>query len=292
MQFKVSQIAKLEKRGGASVVFLGSSAVDAAVDAGAIRDPKDNRPAYNAGLGGGSIGMVATWARVEAIPRLKPRVVVIGLSSRELNPNNGRENNLDRNFFASPAVKHLVGTESVLEKTERHLESLSALFKYRTNLRQPRYLEALFGLGNAPRADDYARAERPSGQYTRFLNETYDFGPAVRGLYSNQALFHFTLGGKKLQQLNRLMTYLQQQRIRVILVNMPVTQDFVDLHPRGRADYDRVAAALRKEAQTSNATFADPGIWPREQFADPGHMNRFGSQRFTTYLQGHIDRLG
>ena len=290
MQYKATQIRALQESGGASVVFLGSSSIDAAVDASAITDPQDPRPAYNAGLGGGSAAMISTWAR-EVVPRLKPRVVVLGLGGRELNPNNKTENDLDRNFFASPAVKHLRGKETTLDTAERHLESWSALFKYRTVMRQPQYMEKLFGFGDAPGPNYYGQVVTPSGQHLRFHDVSYTFGPSVRRLYTTRALNHFRVGPRRVAQVRTLLSYLDARGIRVILVNMPVTQDFVDLHPRGRTDYDLVPPVLKGQADAVGATFFNPGVWEQAYFADPGHMNARGSVRFTTLLQEQITAL-
>ena len=87
MPLKERQIEFLERFGGASVAFVGSSVVDVAVDPSALPRGEDERASYNASTGAGSLRMIATWTRVLAVPKLRPDVVVLGIISRELNAN-------------------------------------------------------------------------------------------------------------------------------------------------------------------------------------------------------------
>jgi len=157
IDYKEAQVERLQARGGASVVFLGSSVIDAAANPTLVASPGAARPPYNAGFGGGSVRMINTWATKVAVPRLKPDVVVLGLASRDLNPNDPEQVRLEQDFVAARAVKELTGRASSLDRAERRLERSSALFKYRSQLRRPQFFANFVGVGHAPR-----RGSRPA----------------------------------------------------------------------------------------------------------------------------------
>lgn len=276
---KVQQIEELREAGGASVVFLGSSTVDAGVDPSALSIPASDRPAYNAAVRGGTIRMVSTWAKEIAIPRLRPDVVVVGVASRELNENDASQRLREELFFDAPAVRHLLGNETPLLRAERTLESASALFKYRTWIRDPRYLKALFGVGAAPTVTQTAIGDylAPDGQFLFFRSRTYkakeSFGelPGARSLSDAHRA-----------ALRGLLTFLRKNVERVVVVNMPVTRDYASRQPaRQPAAFD---AILRAEAARAGASYKAFGVWPTTDFADPTHTNAAGSKRLTARL--------
>ena len=97
----------------------------------------------------------------------------------------------------------------------------------------------------------------------------------------------FSVGDAQVGDLRRLLVLLRSRAEHVVLLNMPVTKDYVRYHPRGRVDYDQYLDAVRSEAKRADVPFVDGGIWPDRYFADPVHMNRQGSVRITD----EIDRV-
>jgi hypothetical protein len=287
MQLKQSQIDELAEEGGASVVFIGSSTVDAGVDPSAIVDPAATRPLYNAATGAGSLRMIATWARHIAIPRLKPDVVVLGLQSRELNPNDPEQARLERDFVASPAVEEILGTESWLERVERAVEERSRLFEYRTVLRDPRLVvNSLRGDPTAGRT--YGDVVATDGQYGGFLDARYQPSVAVERLIRRRALNRFEVGRAERMALQRLVEFLAADGRQLVVLSMPVTADYVRFHPDGQADQDEAVATLQAAAASVSARFVDVGVWPDELFADPAHLNAAGAQRLTEVLVAEV----
>ncbi len=84
--------------------------------------------------------------------------------------------------------------------------------------------------------------------------------------------------------LKKMITILRGQAIEVLLVAMPVTADLVSFHPAGAADYQRAMSSFMSIAASSDAVFAEPGVWPTSEFADPEHLNASGAVRFSRYL--------
>ena len=82
----VAMDALRRSKGGASVVFVGSSMTNAAADpALATRLLGVKRPAFNAALDGADLRALEFWTLRVVVPKLRPRAVVIGVSSREFN---------------------------------------------------------------------------------------------------------------------------------------------------------------------------------------------------------------
>jgi hypothetical protein len=292
MPYKSGQIAALHDAGGAGLVFVGSSAMDAAAAPPVFTVPPGSRPTYNASTGAGTLQMIDIWSRDFALPQLHPDVVVLGLTARELNANNTKAPGLNHDFAEAPEVKHLTGTESVLDTAERHLENWSDLFKYRTTLRDPHYMEALLGLGNAPGPNGYSVQVAATGQYKGFLFQRYNFAPVVRDVYANSALANFSINDRVRATLSRLLGAIKATGARVVVVYMPASPDLITLFPHGRADFDAAGAALRQASNAVGATYIDSGVWPRRYFADPGHVNLRGSLRFSRYLNATLHRDG
>jgi hypothetical protein len=290
---KFEQIKTLASKGGASLIAIGSSAVDAAFDPSRLSPASvPTRPAYNAGTGAASLTITTGWSEFEAIPRLKPDVVVLGVTSRELNPNDPEQPTFTRDFLTSRGFKFVRGNESTMQTVERRLENASALFRYRTILRQPQYAESLLGIGEVPRDDSYRT--KANGQRASYLAGHFDDTPldAMKKHFSSTALYKWKIGRGEQQTLSRLLKYLRAHVKHVLVVGMPVTPLYVEWSPGGQSDIDAFNAELQRQADGNGAQFLDGGVWPTEYFADAGHVNAQGAARFTATLNAELQRLG
>ena len=236
--------------------------------------------------------MIATWARLLAVPQLRPDTVVLGVVSRELNPNDPEQARLEREFFEAPAVRHLLGTENLMQVAARRVEGVSDLFKYRTVVRRPPFFKLLVGLAQTSITAEYGAIVAPDGQYQGFLNRSYDHSPAVLAFLRNQGLHRFAIGSAQVATIRGLLDYLHDNTKHVIVVNMPVTQDYVDAHPRGEKDYDSATRTLEHLADDGGARFVDFGVWDGKYFADPAHLNARGSKRISHLLDRTLAGAG
>ena len=127
---------QLGRKGGASVVFMGSSMMNAGIDPEAFHEGRsDPRPPFLAAINGSDPRMDEVWLRYVAVPRLKPSTVVIGLTSRDFNDAvRPQQYSL---FVSSPGAEEAMGTESALDAAERRLADFSYLVRYRDELRKP-----------------------------------------------------------------------------------------------------------------------------------------------------------
>jgi hypothetical protein len=74
--------------------------------------------------------------------------------------------------------------------------------------------------------------------------------------------------------------------IRVVLVEMPVSADIYDFHPRGAADYQDFERALAGVVADTHVDFINmtPSFASFDSFTDPFHVNSIGRERFTRLL--------
>lgn len=264
-QYKVEQMRELPPDG---VVFAGSSMMGMAGDAS--RMPH----AYNAALRGASLAMTEEWLELAVVPTLRPHTVVLGVSTRELNANDGAQATSTKLFLDAPAVRRLTGRETVLDRAERWGEQVSALFRYRTVLRRPGDLFA--------KRDTVEGATiGADGHDDSFRRRSYELDDAGRAFFAREPLHDFAVGTAQLQSLRRTVQWLRDRRIDVVVAAMPVTADYAALHPGGTPTYEAAIGRLHDTAVRAGARWVDFGIWPTRLFADPMHVNGAGAARFT-----------
>jgi hypothetical protein len=286
--FKEKQIDALAANGGASLVALGSSSIDVAFNPDQLTPGTSARPAYNAGIAGSSMAITAGWTEFQAVPRLKPDIAIVGITTREFNPNDSVTSNYTDEFIGSPKYRQASGTENAMERVERGAENASALFRYRTILRQPGYLWNLIGLGDAPVERGATRVSE-TGHKGIYVRATYTDKEAI---YKGAALYRWEIGSSQRERLSHLLRYLRNNVAHVLVVNMPVSPVYVAWSPKGQADLDAVNALLRRLTAANDIEFLDAGVWPIELFADAGHVNGAGSKRFTEMIDTELQRLG
>ncbi|OAB63519.1 hypothetical protein AY599_04485 [Leptolyngbya valderiana BDU 20041] len=101
--------------------------------------------------------------------------------------------------------------------------------------------------------------------------------PRVSGTYDADYAA-FELRGIQLAAFRSLVDYVQSQKIELVFVNLPLTEDYLD---PVRSQYEREFAQTMLElSQQYGFVFRNfSGLWPQknEYFSDPSHLNRFGA---------------
>jgi hypothetical protein len=272
--------------GGGGVVFVGSSVVDSSVDP-VLFDRRFNPrvPSYNAATLGAGAGVTARWTRLAVVPSLRPSVVVVGVSSRDVNSNSGQIREHERLFEESAEIRRLAGRESLGDRLERAVAERSALLRYRSAFRQPFRL-----LTGQPRKEIFAFTPGPRGMDRYFLDRSYSFSGARALDLRRNVLVNFDPRGEDLRELGRLARDLVRDGVLVVFVDVPVTSDYIDAHPRKVSDYRLYQAELERAVRESGAKLIRTGVWPSRFFAEPLHVNRAGSRRFTSLLAERLRR--
>jgi hypothetical protein len=279
---KVASLDRLAKQGGASVVFIGSSQMNAQLDPEQFRDERDDpRPPFNAAINGSDPRMQELWIRHVVVPRLKPSVIVIGLTSRDLNDAvRPTQYNL---FSRAEATRALTGDLSLLERLERRVERYSELFRYREGLRRP--VEAAEG-GDEREEQASVTDLGVLDAIVIYSTPRYQFTPEFERRMKRDSGRRFRTGGAQVAALERTLAFLRREGITTVIVNNPVTPDAFTILPGGRESHASYKETLARVAAEFGADLVDlePLFTGTTGFADPYHVNFDGRTIVTRAL--------
>lgn len=286
------KVEQMEDLGDADVVFLGSSLTNA----GFVPETLVNGlaatgrsvVAYNAGLSACIPMLTELWAEEVVLPRLHPEVVVLGLSSFDFTDHPSADVFVS-SFASSPAGERAVGDDGVLDRLDHWLDDRSELWRHKVALRNP---DSIFDAirGRGPLADPQVAAMDAFGrtgylQTQRFEDRIDDGGVGV-------PIETWSLGRRNPAALERVVTGLRDQGITVVLVDMPVTDEYVLAHPGGAADYEVYLRYLRAFAERVGAPLIEmSGVRDHALFADEIHLNIDGATQLTNALVARITEL-
>jgi hypothetical protein len=282
-QWKVAQMDGLAAKGGADVVFLGSSIVNAGIDPALYAQLSESGTvAYNAALNATSPQLLELWAGEIVLPRLQPDLVVIGLSSRELNDHGISQTEQYDRYVESIARAFEIAQPTIPQRIDRAMSEVSAVVRLRSEIRRP------FVVFNELRGTTSpSLVLTDQGATTRLRGMEYHVPEEFRDRTVNRDLVDYQVGGVEMGALSRLVDEIRSTGAEVLLVDMPVVEAaYVPMHPNGRADFDAYRAALREFADQNDVQLIIPPDqpWPAEQFADPLHLNQSGVDELTTWL--------
>ncbi|HEX3794014.1 MAG TPA: hypothetical protein VHV57_05910 [Acidimicrobiales bacterium] len=278
-QRKVQQIDALSKKGGVPVVFLGSSLPEVGIAPKIIDEQIGHGvKSYDAALASSIPRMTTAWAESVVIPKLHPRVLVLGVGAYDLGAEGGASRTAFYNaFLGSAGAKQAMGTEDAIQKANRWLGQQSALWFHKDQLRDPETV-ARAVLGRTPPTDPEAADLDKDGR------QTIDQFAA----FSNQSRVDVTdwsPGQKDMDAVKQLITYAHKRGITVVLVDMPVTNQLVDRMPHGQASYQEfkfLLGAIGEDSHTKVLYFDQ--IRSDSLFLDDIHLNHAGTDLFSTEL--------
>lgn len=281
-QVKADDLHRLSDRPGGTV-FLGSSMMDAAVDpaqfSGEAGTPE---PAYNAALLGADTRIMRLWAQALVEPVADPSVVVVGISCREVTVEAAQDAQLAQ-FVDSRAMRERLGTMHTLDRVDDAVGSVSALVRHRVELREPLNLT-----GRERRSNDEFTIG-PEGRDEHFLDRTYPPPDKLEEVLYRPDVSSLDIADDKVDALSGLVDDLEAGGAKVWVVNMPITQDFVEYMPTpSEQNKRRCWDLLEATATSAGVEYLEAGVWDKELFADPIHLNREGSRRFTSWLAERV----
>lgn len=256
-------------------------------------DPQ-HRSAYNASLDAASPELLRRWMNDQVLPRLHPSTVVLTVASLDFNANG----NATRSAIAAYDDAELTHP-GVLGRLQARAIDSSSLVRYRRSLRDPSTVwDAL------TRARDGAPATRLSadgiagvlgslGQGVSRRPLHYQGDPGTKAFTRDQLLGGYSLDPTQIDATRALVTDLQNQGVKVELVVLPVTADYIALHPNGQRDFDTFLTAVRGIAGDTHAPFVDlHEQGDRTAFADTHHLNETGADSFSTGLPKQLADAG
>lgn len=283
MEAKYSQMIDIAARGeDVAVAFVGSSPVDDGFDPEIFNRSSDGLTSFNASIPGGVSTKAWRWWTNEVIlPVLKPEVVVIGVSSVDVN--SGHPDRFWGPLTTSGGYRDVQSARDggSVQRITRFLEQNVAVLRYRSVLRNPVQLIADFG---ADRPE--ALVVGPYGGKLPIPDVQYNNSEARLTGLREAFLRTFQLDGPNLDELVGLIEDLEAQSIPVLVVNMPVTEDYIRIHPGGESEYQEYVATLASISRSHGSEFVDLGQsgLPTDLFEDPFHLNADGAEILSTEL--------
>jgi len=107
-------------------------------------------------------------------------------------------------------------------------------------------------------------------------NTYYQKNPRVAGRYDSDYQ-PFSLGGRQAIALNSIKAFARQQKIPLVFVNLPLTQDYLDSVRQTR---EQQFQQWMQRQVGEGVVFIDlgrQGLTENQYFADPSHLNRYGA---------------
>ena len=267
----------------ADVLVIGNSSVAAGFIGDELEDLLGIDTVYNAALDGSSMRQMEDWALNVAVPLTNPGVLVIGLTSRDLNDDSISNAEVFDKYLESAGRARFLGEEKIGQKVQRTLADISALVKISPFLRDPASLVSQYD----PSGANDGSFQLPSDDYdTRTLDVTRT---------REGALNDFALGGIETEALQNLTDALEAQGIDVVIVEMPfLAEDYLPLHQNGAADYEAFHEAAVAFAESQALPYLDltDYPWTKSEFYDFIHLNSSGIALINSMLAEQLAELG
>lgn len=280
--------AYLANHGPPDVLILGSSrslqGIDPQVLAATLQDEGWGEVSvYNFSINGATAKVVDVIFRQVLDPEHLPRLVIWGDGSRAFN--SGRPDATYERLKTSPGYTRLV-TEG-----DRPIQSVVLPLSRRSAEQAcPPRAEAPETAYAWQLAIDWCATVAPSTLATdltpqgflpiadRFDPAVYYQGfPRVSGQYDGSYV-PFQLQGEQTQASVAIVNYARQQGIPLVLVNLPLSQDYLD--PVRQSYEQQFQLHLRQLAIAQGFTLVDlnqPDFQRNDLFADPSHINQVGA---------------
>ena len=272
-------------RGGIDVLFCGASVVHCGFDPAAVlRQGDEPLTGYNAGLHRGFVEIIGPWLEWAAIPILRPKVLVVGLSIADLNDNGTLQREEPRKYRGS-----LLGRRDVIGTLARRLEPRSAAFRNHRMLRSPRRLASAVAHRRAgtAAADVDVRASRVSlgawGEWTGFHGREFLTTENMYEHIAHGALGDYRAGGEQVRIIEGWITRFRELVPEVVLSSVPLSTKLPEVLPHGDADMDDYAEVLRGIAARTGVPLLEPtpDLVDEDDFADFVHVNEKGMAKLS-----------
>lgn len=275
---------------------------------------------FNFGVNGATAQVVEFQLRELLLPEQLPKLIIWADGSRALN--NGRDDRTYRGILNSEGAKRLMaGYHPRLPQTEARPVSFCYQFPQECpqtipliHSSSPNFSPSNYSFNpvvkpvnisslNSPKEeleianltlmpiDELVRNIDAQGFLPISLRyhpkSYYQKRPLVSGRY-DQDYQNFHLGGQQEKALKNVIKFIQERKIPLIFVNLPVTDDYLD-HFRHQAER-KFQQRMTFLARQGGFIFLDLSTaFPQKNdfFVDPSHLNQFGAKAVSERLAYH-----
>lgn len=291
-QATLAKTLQMDALGCADVVFTGNSMARDGLDPSYFTstDPA-GRTAYNAALDAATPSQLDRWLTDEVLPRLRPSTVVLAIASADLNEHSVAGRAAFDAYGASVG-----GRTGPLGDLQRVLVDVSALARNRDGLRDPGELtDALHRALGGEQATRTSPAGvpgviGPTGEGLSRRDRVDAGGSVARRFLTEELLGDYAVSTDETAALVRTIDHLREAGTEPVLVVLPVTGEYVGLHPAGATDFQEFLDAIDEVAEETGTPLLDlhDAITRPESFADTHHLNAAGSTELTRMIVERI----
>jgi hypothetical protein len=287
IQPKLEYLQQFEAAQGVDILFIGNSTMQAGLDPKVFDDSRAAKGAgpgsFNAAIEG--LPPYGTRLFVEIFLRYtKPKALILGLSPQDLNSNSPWAADITDRVRHSP----LALAEAQRGARGRLIETLldrSFLYRYRLTL-----FQWLLRGGQARKPAEVYFDQRGYHPLDRRLA---DIPANERGVLFNRAgVLNYSTEGLQKEALLAMIDFCQENGIDLILVNMPLADDYYynfddqDAYQNYLDQINRIAASHSLPLWDFESLPEEEGFTD-EDFADLNHLNREGAEHLSQMIAAH-----
>ena len=270
------------------VVFAGSSMMAGGFDPVEF-NAETGLQAYNAAFAGSTMTTTALWVRDVVEPLMEPEVVVVGLQTRELSDTGSKNLIMNEKFESSPGYKE--STSSVGSQLAGSLERLSYFLRYRRAFRTP----SVFFEADGKQALLNTKVRQEIGPWGTRVMEAGEYRATDKFLagLSEKTFLDLEIGGAEYDSLVDLAGSLEERGVTLVVVSMPVTDDYWGTHEDPDATRAEYHELLDELVDKSGVTVldAESAFSIDDVFRDPVHLDVEGRAAFSEMMAERWDSI-
>ena len=285
-QVKVEQMDRYQRKGRrADFVFAGTSMVFRGVAPLAFdRESEPHSFSYNAGVLAGMPPVQQRWILEEVEPRLKPRVLVYGLSSLDFQE---RRYKYPVNAYeAAPATRR-----GFMAAAQRFGTRFLDIVRFRTELRDPSAWERV----RSSRREEgpVERTRKRMDTRGHIFKSKKNLGRAERERMRDNVLRDYKISAKGSEQITFIARTLEERDTQVVFVFLPVPRRYIEVHPEGNEDFAAARRHISRLADRLDVPFLDMSRSMSDKwFVDFTHLGERGAVLFSRKLRKELQALG
>ena len=281
---KWHQVRALRREPPVDVVIAGGSQGLMAFDPFVVA-PAPLR-CYSAAFYRGIPKVVSRWLVDFVLPATRPRVVVWGLSIADLNDNGKLQREIDERFVANFRLRR-----DAVSRLRTWAVANSALVRRGPLLINPRRVLREVRAARVPtRAKPLSRLLGPMGKGLEYADfDAFQLTPEKAAFIHDELVANFYLGGEQVREIGRVADAARARGARLLLVELPTTEEFREMYPHGEADFTEARRVLSSLAAERGFEFVPvTQELPKHWFADCIHLNGVGMQKWSTMLSDRV----
>jgi hypothetical protein len=254
------------------VLIVGSSSAGSNIWVPTLEEQGIACRAYSPWLASPTMRDIERYVREEVLEVTSPRLVIIGVTMREVNAGTPTPD--------YPQLHDWLDAEHGPRSVWDRLSGSTAILRSREMFQDP-YLFGNVALGWVQPFTD------ADGHHVASLDQVIADESEEHRAQEESEMADYRLGAAELAALGDMLDLLADREIHAVVVDLPVSELFIEMTPGGRSDYAQYRSAIEAITAQKGVGLIDGASVPiveARDFADVNHLNREGSIRFTDHI--------